>query len=70
MNNIRTNLFEYNDAYRIKHICDKHNVKCAYNGVKCALIGICMNDILLVLDECFDNYTYFINNDILFVNIK
>lgn len=64
----RTNLFEYCDVERIEKDSIDNNVLCTQNGRKISLIGK-KKDILNVLENCFDNDYYIVeDSDVLLVN--
>lgn len=65
---IITNLFSYNDTFRINKSCEVHNVTLASNMKNFALVGEEMN-VKAVLQECFDEYHYNLENDMLLLNL-
>lgn len=67
---IRTQIFEYLDKQRVENSCDEHEVICAENGNKVALIGEEM-DVYHVLDDCFvsGHYHCDLEGDTLLVNL-
>lgn len=66
---MQTNLFNYEDEKRINKSCLDHNVVCASNMKKIALVGEEL-DIYAVLNECFGEYKYKKDKDVILVNVS
>ncbi len=65
---MQTNLFDYDDKERMNNSCEKNNVVCASNMKKIALVGK-EKDIHNVLKDCFGEYKYKKEEDVLLVNV-
>lgn len=68
----RTNMFEYCDYERILKCSEYHNVECTKNDKKVALISDTLENILIILDECFGHcpsISIDANEKIIYVNI-
>jgi hypothetical protein len=65
---VRTNLFEYRDYGRIEKSCLANDVTLTTNQYYVALIGD-MERVHNVLTECFGEYDYTRDDDIILVNM-
>lgn len=65
---VRTNLFEYHDFDKMEKSCIKNDVTLTTNQYSVALIGN-MERVHNVLTECFGEYDFTRDGDVILVNM-
>ena len=65
---VRTNLFQYHDVDKMEKSCIKNDVTLTTNQCSVALIGN-VERVHNVLTECFGEYDFTLDGDVLLVNM-